>query len=329
MKVLVADKLEQSGLDGLGSMGCEVINEPDVTSERVGARASEVGASVVIVRSKKVPAPAIEAMGGGGVKLIIRAGAGYDNIDCAAAKARGIGVANCPGMNAIAVAELTMAHLLNLDRRIVEQTIDAKAGRWNKKGYGKTGAGGALGLKGATLGVVGCGAIGRAVIKRALAFEMKVIAWSRSITKEHARDLGAAWGGNDTPALYELAGRCDAISIHLPGAPDTKRLIGAAFFEAMRPGAYLINTSRGSVVDEGALREAMKSKGLRAGLDVYENQPPEPESAWTCAIADLPGVSLSHHSGASTDQAQVAVVEEVVRIVEVYRTTGHIENRVA
>lgn len=326
MNVLIADKFEKAGIEGLAKLGCKVVERAETPSDGLAAAVNDVGAGVMIVRSKKVPAAAIEGMRG--LRLIIRAGAGYDNIDIAAAKKAGVDVANCPGMNAIAVAEIAMGLLLALDRRIVEQTVAAREGRWDKKEFGKTGAGGARGMKGSTLGVVGCGAIGRAVIKRALAFDMRVIAWSRSITKDHARDLGAEWGGNDTPALHAMAAACDAVSIHLPGAPDTKHLIGRDFFARMKQGAYLVNTSRGSVVDEAALREAMKTKGIRAGLDVYENQPAEAQTAWTNETVKMPGVAMTHHSGASTDQAQMAVAEEVVRIVKVFMETGRVENKV-
>ena len=326
MHVLIADKFEKAGIDGLKAAGCTVIEKADTPTDGLAAAVNDARAEVMIVRSKKVPAGSIEGMRG--LRLIVRAGAGYDNIDVAAAGKAGIAVANCPGMNAIAVAELAMGHLLAMDRRIVDQTLAAREGKWNKKGFGKTGDGGARGLKGSTLGVVGCGAIGRAVIKRALAFDMRVIAWSRSITKDHARDLGAEWGGNDTPALHTLAASCDAISIHLPGASDTKHLIGREFFARMKAGAYLINTSRGSVVDEGALREAMKSKGLRAGLDVFEDQPAEPEAAWANQTARMPGAVITHHSGASTDQAQLAVAEETVRIIRVFKESGKVENQV-
>lgn len=325
MKVLIADKFEKTGIEGLKGLGCEVVNEPDVTAEALAERAA--GAEVVVVRSKKVPAKSIEGLRG--VKLIIRAGAGYDNIDVAAADRAGIAVANCPGMNAIAVAELAMAHLLALDRRLVDQTATAREGRWDKKEFGKTGAGGARGLKGATLGVVGMGAIGKAVIARAKAFEMRVIAWSRSLTEAKASEMGVTFGGNDRAALIAMAGQCDAVSIHLPGAAETKQIIGREFFEAMRPGAIFINTARGSVVDEGALRDAIRTKGIRAGLDVHENQPAEPQAAWTSETATLPGVTVTHHSGASTDQAQNAVAEEVVRIVKVFGESGRVENRVS
>ncbi len=327
MNVLIADKFERAGIDGLCSLGCTVTERSDTPSDGLAAAVNDARAEVLIVRSKKVPASAIAGMRG--LRLIVRAGAGYDNIDIAGAKNAGISVANCPGMNAVAVAEIAIGHLLALDRRIVDQTLAAREGRWDKKEFGKTGPGGARGLKGSTLGVVGCGAIGRAVIKRALAFEMRVVAWSRSITKEHARDLGAEWGGNDTPALHALAAACDAVSIHLPGAPDTRHLIGREFLERMKPGAYLINTSRGSVVDEAALREAMKSKGIRAGLDVFEDQPADAQSPWANQTARTPGAVITHHSGASTDQAQAAVADEVVRIVKVFKESGRVENKVA
>jgi D-3-phosphoglycerate dehydrogenase / 2-oxoglutarate reductase len=173
---------------------------------------------------------------------------------------------------------------------------------------------------------VGVGSIGQEVIRRATAFGMRVIAWSRSITPQHAAALNCEWGGTDTPALFALARQCDAISVHLPLADTTKKLFGKDFFEAMRPGAYFINTSRGAVVDEAALREAVQSKGLRAGLDVFDNQPAETAGAWDNATVRLPGVYATHHCGASTDQAQTAVAEEAVRVVKVLMESGRAEN---
>lgn len=323
MKVLIADKFEKSGIEGVKSLGCVVAYEPEAGASIADVIAREAP-QVLIVRSTKVPAAAIEK--GATLRAIIRAGAGVDNIDVGAATTRGIGVANCPGMNAVAVAELAIGLLLAIDRRLVDQTLEARAGKWNKKEFAKTGPGGARGLKGATLGVIGAGAIGRAVIKRAVAFEMHVIAWSRSITPDHARDLGAEWGGTDTPALLDIAGRCDAISLHLPSAPDTNKLIGAAFFERMKPGAYFINTSRGSVVDEAALRAAVQSKGIRCGLDVFDDSPGAAQADWSSQTAKLPGVYCTHHSGASTDQAQQAVADETVRLVRVFKETGRLDN---
>lgn len=331
MKILVADKFEKVGLEGLKALGCEVVSEPDAGVDGIPAALEKHKPQVLVVRSTKVPAASVKTAGGVGVGVIIRAGAGVDNIDVGAATGVGIKVANCPGMNAVAVAELTMGLLLACDRRLVDQTLEARAGRWNKKEFGKTGTGGARGLKGMTLGVVGAGAIGRALVRRAVAFDMKVFIWSRSITKEHCRDLGAEWGGNDTPALLDLAARCDAITVHLPLAADTKGLIGKAFLDRMKPGASIINTSRGGLIDEAALREAIAAKGLRAGLDVWENQPGAAQTGpgeWGSETAKLPQVVATHHTGASTDQAQDAVAREVVRMVEVYKTTGKVENSV-
>lgn len=329
MKILIADKFEKAGVDGLKALGCEVISEPDAGVDGIPGALEKHKPAVLIVRSTKVPAASVKVAAGVGVKVIVRAGAGVDNIDIGAASGVGIKVCNCPGTNAIAVAELTFGLLLACDRRIVDQTLDARAGNWNKKEYGKTAAGGAKGLKGMTLGVVGAGAIGRAVVKRAVAFEMKPIIWSRSITQEHCRDLGAEWGGNDTPALLALAPRCDAVTIHLPLAPDTKGLIGKGFLDAMKPHSIIINTSRGGLIDEAALREAIAAKGLRAGLDVWENQPGQAATEpgqWNSETAKLTKVVATHHSGASTDQSQDAIAREVVRMMGVFHATGRVEN---
>jgi D-3-phosphoglycerate dehydrogenase len=320
VKVLIADKFEQVGIDGLAALGCEVINQPGAGANLGGALA-ETDPEILVVRSTKVPAAVMERARS--LKVIIRAGAGVDNIEVPAATVRKIAVCNTPGMNAVAVAELAMGLLICCDRRIPDQCETLKQGTWDKKGFGK-----ARGLKGLTLGVVGVGHIGQEVIKRATAFGMHVVAWSRGITPQHAAALNCEFGGTDTPALLAMAKRCDAITVHLPAASSTNKLFGKDFFAAMKPGAYFINTSRGSLVDEAALREAIKTKGLRAGLDVYEGQPAESEAKWTCETAKLPGVYTTHHSGASTDQAQNAVAAEVVRIVKVYRESGRVENAV-
>ena len=329
MKILIADKFEKAGVDGLKALGCEVVSVPDAGVDGIPAALETHKPDVLIVRSTKVPAASVKAAAGVGVKFIIRAGAGVDNIDIGTATGVGMKVCNCPGANAIAVAELTFGLLLACDRRIVEQTIAARAGMWNKKEYSKTGLGGSKGLKGMTLGVVGAGAIGRAVVKRAVAFDMKPLIWSRGITPEHCRDLGAEWGGTETSDLLTLAGRCDAVTIHLPLAPDTKGLIGSAFLAAMKPGAIIINTSRGGLIDEAALREAIAGKGLRAGLDLWENQPGATQTEpgqWTNETAKSTSVVATHHVGASTDQAQDAIAREVVRIMDVYMKTSRVEN---
>lgn len=321
MKVLIAESFEQSGRDGLAGLGCEVVFDPAVTAEALPEVMTRLDPTVLVVRGKKVKAPAIVA--GNALKLVIRAGAGYDNIDLPAATSKGVAVCNCPGMNAVAVAELVMGLMLACDRRIPEQCAQSQAGQWNKKEYAK-----ARGLKGLTLGLVGVGAIGREVSTRAKAFGMTVIANSLNMTRERAADLGVEYGGASRKELLDMISRCDVVSLHVSANPQSERLANAEFFGAMKKGAYFINSSRGSVVDEAALAEAIKTKGIRAGLDVFAFEPAEGTAAWTNELTKLPGVYATHHVGASTDQAQNAVAEEVVRIVKVYKQTGRIENKV-
>lgn len=314
MNVLIADKFEAFGIDGLKALGCSVHNEPGIGTEKLAEALARTKAQVLVVRSTKVPGPVIQ--GAPALKLIVRAGAGYDTIDIQAAAGKGIGVCNCPGTNSVAVAELAMALLMECDRRVADQVAQLRAGQWNKKEFSK-----AKGLKGMTLGVVGLGAIGRALIQRAKAFEMNVLAWSANMTDARARDLGVTSAGNSRADLLALAARADAITLHVAANDQTKRMCNAEFFGAMKPGAYFINTTRGSVVDEAALREAVASKGIRCGLDVFENEPAA-DGAWSTPTAALPGVYGSHHVGASTDQAQNAVAEVAVEVVKAFKHTG-------
>lgn len=315
MKVLIADKFEQSGVDGLHQLGCDVKVNPDLSPETLPAAVAAFNADILIVRSTKVPAAVFDKASN--LSLVVRAGAGVDNIDVAAASARGVFVANCPGKNAIAVAELAWALILSCDRRVPDQTIELRAGKWNKKEFAK-----ASGLFGRTLGIVGLGQIGQEVAHRGKAFGMNVVAWSRSLTEEKADSLGIDYVSN----IINLAKMSDVISVNVASTPDTKHLINEQFCNAMKPGAYLINTSRGSVVDEVALANAIQTKGVRAGLDVFANEPPGGEGAFADAIVNEPGVYGTHHIGASTDQAQQAIARETIRVVADYVCTGRVLN---
>jgi D-3-phosphoglycerate dehydrogenase len=315
MKVLIADKFEKVGIDGLKELGCEVLSQPDVKAEGLAALIRETDPHILIVRSKKVGAEALSA--GTAHTLVIRAGAGIDTIDVATASSRGIFVSNCPGKNSIAVAELVMGLLLACDRRIPDQVADLRQGRWNKGEFSK-----ARGLYGRRLGVVGLGQIGREVASRARAFGMRVIAWSRNLTHEEADALGLVYA--QTP--LEVAHHADAVTVNVAANADTKHLVNAEFLAAMRPGAYLINTSRGSVVDEAALARAIEEKKIRAGLDVFQGEPAGSAGEFAPAIVQLPGVYGTHHVGASTDQAQVAIAHEVIRVVQAFRDTGEVPN---
>jgi len=317
--VLIADTFEDRGIAGLSGLGCEVWVEPGLGPETLAEAFGRLSPEVLVVRSTKVPADAIAAAGS--LRYIIRAGSGYDNIDYASAGDRGIAVSNCPGMNAVAVAEAAMGHLINLDRRLPEQDAQLKAGRWNKKEFSK-----ARGLKGMSVFIHGFGAIGKEFATRARAFGMDIYATSRSMSKADAEAIGVTLVGLSRAEILAVLPKVDVVSVHVPVTAETKGSCDAAFFGAMKPGAYFINTSRGAVVDEAALAAACKTKGIRAGLDVYCDQPGFKDGDWCPGIANVPGVYCSHHCGASTDQAQLAVADEVVRLVEKYKETGKYEN---
>jgi D-3-phosphoglycerate dehydrogenase len=315
MKVLIADKFEKVGIDGLHELGCTVVSRPELTAEALPAAIKEVDPNILIVRSTRVSAPALNA--GTSLTLVIRAGAGIDTIDVTTASARGIFVSNCPGKNSIAVAELVMGLLLACDRRIPDQAADLRQGKWNKAEYSK-----ARGLYGRRLGIVGLGQIGKEVAVRARAFGMRVLGWSRTLTHEEAERLGIVYAQSP----LEIARICDAVTINVAANADTRHLVNAEFLAAMRPGAYLINTSRGSVVDEAALRQAVAEKRIRAGLDVFQNEPAGGTGEFAAAILQEAGVYGTHHVGASTDQAQVAIAHEVIRIVQAFQATGEVPN---
>ncbi len=320
-KILVADKFEKYVLEALKALGCDVVNQPEAGATNLAATLKDTNPTILIVRSSKAPKAAIDSAPA--LKGIIRAGAGYDNIEVPAATARNIAVCNCPGTNASAVAELVFGLLLALDRHIASGTADLKAGKWNKKDYGK-----AKGLKGLTLGIIGAGGIGREVIKRAHAFGMHVIAHSLNMTRDRAADLGVGFGGSTRADLAAMLAKCDAVSVMVAANKESEKLCDKAFFDAMKPGAYFVNTARGSVVDEPALIEAVKTKSIRVGADVFANEPTAPQTDYKTPLADLPGFVGTHHIGASTDQAQNAVAEEVVRIVKVFQESSRWENRV-
>jgi D-3-phosphoglycerate dehydrogenase len=207
--------------------------------------------------------------------------------------------------------------LLACDRRIPDQVSDLRQGKWNKAEYSK-----ARGLHGRTLGIVGLGQIGREVAHRARAFGMRVVAWSRSLTHEEAQALDVVYAL--TP--LDVARHADAVTINVAATAETKNLVNAEFLAAMKPGAYLINTARGSVVDEAALQQAIRERGIRAGLDVFQNEPASGAGEFSGALAQASGVYGTHHVGASTDQAQVAIAHEVIRIVQAFRSTGEVPN---
>ena len=315
MKILVADKFEQSGIDGLAAAGCEVLFQPDLKDDSLRVAIASTGADVLVVRGTAVTA---EMLAAGSLALIVRAGAGYNTIDVAEASRRGIYVSNCPGKNAIAVAELAMGLILSLDRRIPDSVAELRAGKWNKKEFSK-----AHGLYGSTLGLVGYGNIGQEVAKRALGFGLRVVVWSRRFANGAAApDLPV----DIAPSLDALAAQSDIVSVHLALSKDTRGMLGDAFFSKMKKGAMFINTARGEVVDYPAFEAAIRDKALRVGLDVFPGEPTTATADFITPLASLPNVYGTHHVGGSTDQAQEAIAAETVRVITSYMTTGRVPN---
>ena len=320
MVVLVADAFEKSGIDGLAAAGCEVVHDPSLDGEALAAALRHTRADVLVVRSTKVTAAMMDA---GALALVVRAGAGYNTIDIAAASARGIYVSNCPGRNAVAVAELTLGLILALDRRIPDNVAGLRQGVWNKKEFSK-----AQGLYGRTLGLLGFGNIGREVALRARGFGMPIVVWSRRLALDAAaRRLLAQEAGievADTPEV--VAARADVLSIHLALTKETRGFVNADLLRHVKPGAMIINTARAEVMDDTALAAAIADKKLRVGLDVFANEPSGAEGSIADPILALPNVIGTHHIGASTDQAQEAIAAEAVRIVGTYMATGKVPN---
>jgi D-3-phosphoglycerate dehydrogenase / 2-oxoglutarate reductase len=330
MKVLIADKFEQSGIDGLKAAGCDVAYRPEVHDEALRQAIGSSAADVLVVRGTPVTGPMLDS---GRLSLIVRAGAGYNTIDVAGASSRGIYVSNCPGKNAIAVAELAFALILALDRRVPDNVAELRAGNWNKQEFSK-----AHGLYGQTLGLLGAGSIAQEVIRRAAGFGMNIVIWSRRydgmdrpMNDAEARNLGIEPARrtvsiNLAPTPGDVAARADILSLHLALGPETKGLVNASLLDRLKPGAILVNTARAEVVDDRALAAAVRDRGLRVGLDVFASEPASSSADFHDPLVSLPGVYGTHHIGASTNQAQEAIAAETVRIIRSYKETGRVPN---
>ncbi|MCO4747994.1 MAG: ACT domain-containing protein [Proteobacteria bacterium] len=315
MRVLIADKLPDQARVRLAAAGCEVRLMPTLSGETLTAELGDFDPEVLMVRSTKVTAAHFECAARLG--LVVRAGAGVNTIDLAAASSAGVYVSNCPGKNADAVAELTIGLLIACDRRIPDNVADLRRGEWNKGEYSK-----AAGLAGRTLGILGTGSIGLAVARRALAMDMEVLAWSRSLTPERAAEIGLRY----YPTPEDVARRSHALSVHLALSPETRGFVSDSILGELRRGAIFLNTSRAEVVDEAALRVRLDDGALMAGLDVFSDEPSAKTGPFSHPLAAHPRVYGTHHIGASTTQAQEAVAAEACRVVELYASTGSAPN---
>jgi len=313
MKTLVADTFPESHLHRLKQLGCEVDYLPSAKAEALPSLAPSC--KILIVRGKQVTGETLTAARH--LALVLRAGAGVNTIDVKTASSLGIFVSNCPGRNSIAVAELVFALLLAIDRRVPENVAALRAGQWNKKEFSH-----ADGIFGKTLGVIGVGSIGREVIRRARAFGLRVLAWSPSLTPELAGELGA----QRSESLEAIFQEADIVTLHVPLRVETRKMVNAPRLWLMKPRAILINTSRGEVVDQAALREAVETKRIRAGLDVFDPEPSEGVAEFRDPILQAANLYGTHHIGASTGQAQNAIADEAVRVVETFIKTGVVLN---
>lgn len=313
MRVLIADEFSKRHLDTLRGLGVTVEYKPEAKADDLPGLTKTVG--ILVVRSKEVKKAVFEASQA--LSLVIRAGAGVNTIDVAAASARGVFVANCPGQNAIAVAELAIGLMLASDRRLPDNVAELRAGKWNKKAFSQ-----ARGVFGRTFGLVGLGAIGAATGDRAKAFGMRVVGYSRSFTPARAKELGF----ERAETLLELARQSDVFSVHVPGGAETKGLISRAVLAALPDGALFLNTSRADVVDQAALLEEAKAGRIRVATDVYADEPKGGTGDFVSPLGQLPNTYGTHHIGASTEQAQEAIADEAVRIVENFLNKGEVPN---
>lgn len=309
MRILYADSIDESGVADLDKAGHECVFQPKLTADTLPDAVA--GFDVLVVRSTKVTEATIAAADQLG--LIVRAGAGTDNVDKSAASGRGIFVCNVPGRNAIAVAELTVGLLLAVDRRIADNTADLRAGTWNKSLYTV-----ADGLHGKRLGIVGLGDIGLAVAERAKAFGLSVTAVRKPNRSQRVQAAIRSIGIRMVDDLDTLLGESDIVSIHVPKAASTTGLVNAEFLSKLPDGAILLNTSRGDVVDEQALLAAMDAGAVRAGLDVFQNEPGSGAGTFESTLASHPSVVGTHHIGASTTQAQRSVANGTSDVIKAY-----------
>lgn len=317
MKLLLAVRLATDILHSLAALGFDLLDASELRGETLEQEIIRTNAEILVVRSAKITR---HTMKESSLALIVRAGSGLDSIDLIAASEFGIRVANCPGRTAAAVAELTFGLLISLDRQIVDNVLDLRNGAWNKGKY-STGRG----LKGRTIGLAGLGCVGQAMIPPAQAFGMSVNAWSRSLSAEKAKALGIHYFAT----LAELATNSQILSLHLPLTVQTRAIVNDNILSRLPIGAYLINTARAELIDEAALVAAVTQQRLRVGLDVYHQEPSSLAGAFGDVVGRLIGVYGTHHIGASTEQAQMDVADEVFRILKAYKETSVVRNLVS
>ena len=305
--VLVTDRVTMSGLgpltddDRVDVIAVDDSSSQDFETALATADALIVRSATKVTRELLARAPSLKAIG--------RAGVGVDNIDLPAATERGIAVFNAPGGNTIAAAELTMALLISVARRIPAAEASVRRGEWNRAAFK------GVELRGKTQGLIGAGRIGGEVAFRAQAFGMEVIAYDPYLSPTRADDLDVELAGLD-----DVIARADFVSLHVPLTDETRGMIGEETLAKMKPTAFVVNASRGGVVDEAALAKALDEGRIAgAALDVYEEEPLAADSP----LRSAPNLVLTPHLGASTEEAQVGVASEVAQKIRLLLETGN------
>ena len=309
MRILLADNLSEIAITRLEDMGFICVSMPELTADELPEHIA--GYEVLVVRSTKVTSSTLEA--GNILKLVVRAGSGTNTINCERATELGVLVCNVPGRNAIAVAELALGLILAVDRHIASSTADARSGVWNKKAYSR-----ARGIYGSTLGIIGMGSIGLELAKRAAVCGMQLVAIDTPERAPHATTLINKIGGEYISDRNALLAASDVVSLHVPAVPETIGMVDSNFLATMKSDAVIINTSRGEIVNEQDLLAALNSTDMKAGLDVFLDEPKTGVGQFKSALVSHPKVTTTHHIGASTRQAQRAVAEGTVEVIKAY-----------
>jgi D-3-phosphoglycerate dehydrogenase len=309
--ILVTDKVNVSGLGPLLEQPYSVVSVDDSAGEDFAtaletAQALIVRSATTVSRDLISRAPELRAIG--------RAGVGVDNVDIEAATERGVAVFNAPGGNTLAAAELTVGLMLSVARKIPEADASLRSGRWDRAAFK------GVELAGKTLGLIGAGRIGGEVAIRCRAFGMTVVVYDPYLTADRADELGV-----ELVDLATVLARADFISIHVPLNDETRGIVGEETLAKMKRTAYLVNASRGGVVDEPALAAALREGAIAgAALDVYETEPLDTDSP----LRDVPNLVLTPHLGASTAEAQEGVATEVAVKIRAMFESGDVSSAV-
>ena len=312
MKILVACELPDPALEQLRTLASELVYAPSTAGPELRESLTNVG--VLVVGPTRV-SPDLVARAAA-LQMIVRAGIGPGEVAVEEASAAGIFVTHCPDKHAEAIAELAFGLILALDRRIVENVLALREGRWARGEWAE-----ARGLAGRTLGVLGWGPVGRLVARRARAFDLRVVAWS----PRPATDVAAESDVEFCNWPRELARQSDIVTVHAV-EDESEVLVDAEFLQSLPEGAYLVHLGNPGAIDEAALARAIEERHLRVALDVFSSEPAGDSGRFRCRLCELPGVIGTQHIGPLTQQAREATAAEVVRIVRAFVVSGEVLN---